>query len=187
MRIKGLVLAAGRSSRLGQPKQLLKTGSMTLLEHIEHRLLPLCDELWVVLGYQHEIMQQHIQQASVIVNPHWRKGMGHSLKTGFRQISADADAVLVALCDQPYITQSHYQSLIKTAHQHRQHLISSTYDGKPGVPAVFTPPHFSAVLSIGDEQGARSLLRQTNEQHISINCPQGNHDIDTADQLSGLS
>lgn len=186
MKISGLILAAGNSSRLGQPKQLLTHKGTTLLRHIEQQLMTACDELLVVLGHDQQRMRTQLQQARVVINNNWHKGMGHSLKLGFKELHHHSDAILVALCDQPFIPTSHYQGLADTIRKHPDHLISSHYADRCGVPAVFSPAFFPAVLALSDQQGARNLLRQNQPNHITLPCPQAAKDIDVEAQINHL-
>ena len=187
MKISGLILAAGDSSRLGQPKQLLNINGRTLLQHVEQQLYPLCDDLLVVLGHAHERMGRQLHQARTLINSEWQKGMGHSLKTGFKELSSSSDAILVALSDQPFIPTQHYQQLITCARQNTGHLISSQYAGHRGVPAAIGEDYFTAVQALSDEHGARSLLRQNLPNHISFPCAEAASDIDTQSQADALN
>ena len=187
MNISGLILAAGDSSRLGQPKQLLRFGQHSLIQHIEQQLAPLCDHLWVVLGHQHALIAQQLQRSNTVLNPDWQLGMGHSIKTGISQLPADTDGVLIALCDQPHISQTHYQQMLDQARQNPQAIISSYYQQQAGVPVWFPATLFSKLLKIDDQQGARKIISQFTGQHISLPCPAATLDIDTPEQLSRLS
>jgi molybdenum cofactor cytidylyltransferase len=188
MKVAGLILAAGHSSRLGTSKQLLRFDQQhNLLQHTEQLLYPLCDALWVVLGHQHEQMVTQLQHAIPIINENWQRGMGHSLKTGCQLVADSADAILIALCDQPLITQSHYQALISTARNNPACIISSHYQNRPGVPALFPAALLPAIMQIDDAQGARTVIEGHPQQHITLPCPQAVIDIDTPEDLQAWS
>ena len=116
--IVGLVLAAGASTRLGEPKQLVHFMGQTLINRTANHLLTCCDQVCVVTGHQHDLIREHLAQAHAIHNPNWALGMGSSLKTGLQNLPPTCDAVLVAVCDQYLIPASHFQALIL---QHRAH------------------------------------------------------------------
>ncbi len=111
-KVGGLLLAAGGSSRLGQPKQLLQFKGKTLLRHAAEAMAgSMCDPVVVVLGAETERSANEIEGLPVVacVNENWQIGMSSSIKAGLaklcREIEPDIDAVLISLCDQPFVTR----------------------------------------------------------------------------------
>ena len=182
----GVILAAGQSKRLGQAKQLVPYQGRSLLQHIEHTLTPLLDQLYVVLGHDHQKFQPLIQAAQIVINPNWSEGMGGSLRWGIQAAAPGADVILVALCDQPKIPAQHYRSLLHQAFTHPDSLVATGHGESPGVPAVFQRPHFQALLQHGGELGAKKWLQSQVWPLITVPCTQASFDVDTPHHLDRL-
>jgi CTP:molybdopterin cytidylyltransferase MocA len=171
-----VILAAGASSRLGQPKQLVEIGGETLLERTVRAAEDAgCWPVVVVLGAEarHVMSQCPLRSVAVIVNPAWREGMASSLRLGVAAITS-WDGVLLMTCDQPAVTAEHLQALTASGE-----IASSAYGGQRGVPAYFPAAAFSDLLQLRGDSGARDLLNQTR----TIDLPGGELDIDTATDL----
>lgn len=186
MKINGLILAAGSSSRLGQPKQLVLYENQTLLQRIEQTLWPMVDNLFVVLGSQHEQISATLKHAVPLLNDGWQSGMGDSLVVGMQRAKGQADAVLVALCDQPKIPKSHYQKLLQLAAENRGHIIATAYNKLTGVPAVFQQFHFAALDELRGEKGAQALLRQGRFPLKTVACDAAAFDVDLPEHVHAL-
>ncbi len=186
MKIHGLILAAGRSSRLGQPKQLINFNGLSLLQHTEKLINPHVSQLYVVLGYQHKTIQKELRSAKTVVNNQWQLGMGTSISCGLKSAEKTADAILIALCDQPLIPEFHYQKLSHYAKQNPNKIITTSYAKTLGVPAIFPQSYFSELKNLHSEKGAQPLLIKHRQQVVSVNCEAATSDIDTPDQLSDL-
>src|SRR5690349_3371926 len=108
-----VILAAGASTRMGQSKQLLKWSDQTLLNHTIDTALSTAASVTVVLGANEQTHKEAIKgkKVSVVVNSDWQSGMGSSLKAGVRSLSKDPDAVIVMVCDQPYVSKEHLIAL----------------------------------------------------------------------------
>ncbi len=180
MNILGLVLAAGESSRLGQKKQLVRYQGEYLLARTIKQLETLLPTVHVVLGASHANIQQQIHIEHPIINPDWPLGMGHSLATGIQHLPP-CDAVLIALCDQYLIPDSHYQALVQAAHKHSNRIIATEHQSV-GVPAVFPQQQFNALIELTGQQGAKSIIKQHN--NLTIACPEAAFDVDTPEDLS---
>jgi len=187
MKLHGLILAAGESKRLGQPKQLIKYRNQTLLSSIEQKLLECCDQVFVVLGFQTELFKNEISSAKIIINPDWQSGMGSSLAMGASIASKQADGLLIALCDQPLIEMTHYKQLSQIFKQHPSQIIATRYQQQNGVPAIFPEKYFQQLTDIKNKSGAQFLIHQNNEQVLNIECQAASYDIDYAEDLSKLA
>lgn len=184
MSITILLLAAGSSTRMGQSKQLLPVNGMPLLVHAAHEALNACPRVIIVLGAEAEAHRSVLAGLSVkiVVNPHWQKGMGSSLKQGLAHIlqaEPSLDGILVMVCDQPGATSSHLVNLINEASRSTKAIIASAYGNVRGVPAFFKRPSFDLLSSVGDDSGASKLIRQHPEMVDIIHLPNGDIDIDT--------
>jgi len=187
MKVNGLILAAGNSSRLGQPKQLLKYQGRTLLADIEAKLLACCDQVYVVLGYQPELFRAQINTAQVINNPNWRLGMGSSLACGAQVAGQQVDGLLIALSDQPLITAQHYQSLVKQFNQTPDEIVATSYQDQCGVPVIFPHAYCNELSQINTESGAQSVLQKYPDQVNKIECLTADFDVDTTEDSRMLN
>ncbi|MFM7486100.1 MAG: NTP transferase domain-containing protein [Cytophagales bacterium] len=187
-----LILAAGSSKRLGQPKQLVKFQGHSLLQRTVTIAYACTQQVAVVLGSQYEQHHQHIAHldVAIIPNAHWQKGMGNSLKAGMLGVLSQWPAtteVIVLVCDQPRLTSDHLQRLIKRSGQSSNRVICSSYLNTLGVPALFKNEMFGNLLSMADSEGAKKLIQQNLEDVDSIYFEGGELDIDTPDDLQKIT
>lgn len=186
MKINGLILAAGNSSRLGHDKQLVQYQGVSLIRHIEKTLEPLVNQLYVALGHNHVIMQGELKSAIGIINQCWQHGIGDSLACGVKAAKADADAILIALCDQPRIPQSHYQKMITMAQQHPTRIIATGYAGICGVPVIFPELYFNELFTLTGPQGARGIIGKYPDEVMTLGCDAAEFDVDCKTQVEQL-
>lgn len=163
-----LILAAGRSSRLGTPKQLLTYRGNTLLGHAASHALKFSSEVHVVLGHAHEACESAIAEMPVTigVNPRYHEGIGNSIAYGISQIKSKF--LLIMLCDQPLIPTKHYLQLIGESKANPHSIIASEYDSKPGVPALFPFEYFPSLQKLSGDKGAKPLLISNPCIHVPI-------------------
>jgi CTP:molybdopterin cytidylyltransferase MocA len=167
-----VILAAGASSRLGQPKQLVEIGGETLLERVVRAAEDAgCWPVVVVLGAQARAVleRRSLGSVAVLVNPWWQEGMASSLRLGVAAVSSWNGVVLMT-CDQPTVTAEHIQALTASGD-----VSASAYAGRRGVPAYFPAASFTALLQLTGDSGARDLLKQAR----TVDLPGGELDIDT--------
>jgi len=187
-----ILLAAGSSSRMGQPKQLLPWGAGTLIEHQIQRLLQTGEDLIVVLGANADLILPLLQKYSVIVaiNHAWESGMGSSISCGINQLELhypNAEAVLITLADQPLIPSSHFNDMLKSFSEGHQQIIASTSsEGWLGVPVLFDKCYFSELCNLRGEKGAKSLIQKYPGQIKALECNEIIKDIDTLDSYFNL-
>lgn len=158
-----LILAAGGSSRMGQPKQLLPFGEGTLLTHAIHVATGIPNaNVYVVLGSESATIRQKIKQekAQIIVNSDWKKGIGTSISEGVNQLASNHSGVLILLADQPMVDASHLKKLIQAFSEQPDRIIATAYPNNNGVPALFGKKYFQDLKELKGDQGAQKLLRQ---------------------------
>lgn len=184
-RIAGLVLAAGASTRLGQPKQLLRLHGELLVERAIRIVREAgADPVFVVLGAGYEPIFEAVSAIMppprVLLNRRWQEGMSTSVALGGAAAERDgADDLLVLTCDQIAVTAAHLRALIEASH--REHVVASFYRESRGVPALFPEFSFHALQALTGDRGARELLQQADV--LSVPFPEGDLDIDTPDDL----
>ena len=179
-----IILAAGNSSRLGQPKQLLDYRGKTLLQHmIDEALASNAGSVVVVLGANSELIceKTKMKGTTVIINDHWASGMASSIRVAIEAIASerDIDGALLTLCDQPHVDSGLLKALMKTQHESGKSIVACTYEGIVGVPAIFSRDLFPALLSLKGQEGARKLIAANPHRLEVIPFPKGIIDIDT--------
>jgi len=152
--IAHIILAAGSSSRMGSPKQLLPWKSGSLIEH-ELRKSMQIEQLttYVVLGANFEIIKKEITHFPVHVlrNENWHLGMGTSISFGVQHIlnaKRMYDALLITLVDQPFVDIEHLNSLILGYTQNQDKIIATEMKDVMGVPAIFPKEYFEELAFI---------------------------------------
>lgn len=180
-----LLLAAGSSSRMGQPKQLLQWGNTTLIEHQIVTLRKTGSPVHVVLGSNSDLIIPNISKykISIIINEKWKDGMGSSISCGISQILKswpEANGVLIALVDQPLIAASYFEMMIAGFKPGcRQIIVSQSTSGWLGVPALFDKYYFKHLLKLNADEGAKKIISRF-EDRLSIHiCNDIQEDIDT--------
>jgi molybdenum cofactor cytidylyltransferase len=192
VKIPHLLLSAGDSRRMGQPKQLLSWGKRTLIEHqIQIRLLT-GQEVIVVLGGNSEKILPVIEKLNVtiLVNKEWLNGMGNSLAYGIKMLSKEfntADGVLISLVDQPLVSTSHFENMINSFHPgSRQIIVSESASGWRGVPVLFDKIYFEELKQLTGNDGARIIIHKHLSFVKAIECGNLLEDIDTPDAYRQL-
>ena len=183
-----LILAAGASSRLGQPKQLLRVGDKTLLAQICEIALALeTRQVVVVLGAHCEAIRPAIGHlpVGIVVNEAWETGMGSTLACGMSHLPSDVEAVLVLLCDQPLVTPAFLEKLLARWHESTHPIVASAYAGTFGPPAVFSRELFGELAALQGQQGAKRVMQLHDAEMELVDFPEGAFDVDTPEDLAG--
>jgi len=190
-----VLLAAGASTRLGQPKQLLRLpafGDETLLDHmVAIARASGAAPIFVVLGAHAEeiILDCELLGCSLVRNPAWAAGMASSLRAGIAAALENTPAAagaMVMVCDQPGLSAEHLGSLLDAHRSDTNRIVASRYSGRTGVPAIFPCGLFPALLALRGDQGARVLLQQSEAAVYAIDFPGGELDLDSLEDLHRL-
>ena len=182
----GIVLAAGGSRRLGEPKQLLRIGGESLLQRAVRQVLETAPRaLIVVLGAQAERLRDELTQwpVRIVVNADWQQGMASSLRLAAAATEQwpDADRLLVGV-DQPALDGAHLQRLLQRAASHPGVDVLSGYAGIAGIPALLRPDTFALARDLHGDHGLRALLRERATEvveHAALA-----QDLDTQDDVA---
>lgn len=180
-----ILLAAGASTRLGQPKQLLEVHEKPLIEHtLEQALALKAHSLITVLGANANRIKEEIAHLPIelVLNPNWDTGIASSITIGIQtleKIHPTAEAVLILLCDQPYISATLIQKLASHFHENEKLIVASEYGNTFGVPAIFDKSLFDALKNIKGDKGAKSIIKKYFKETCFIPFPEGEFDIDT--------
>lgn len=187
-----LILAAGASSRMGEPKQLLPWKGRPLLAHvlkecagIEPRILG------VVLGAYGERINSAIKGGvhHTYINPDWELGQGSSVSFGSHKLieqEPGLDAILITLADQPLVDTPLLEKLIATAKENPGSAVAVSYPQGFGVPAIFPRPFFSHLQDLNPASGAKHLLRMPGTRVVGVDGQQKTKDVDTPSEYQAL-
>ncbi len=180
MSVAAIILAAGASTRLGQPKQLVELGGERLLERAVRlaREAGLAPVIVVVGARAAEIIAQcDLREAQIVRCERWAEGMGQAVSAGIAAVAeTNAASAMVLTSDMPFITPAHLQALSKRRNEVR----ASGYAGHKGVPAHFPRHVFGELLRLEGDSGARDLLQAA----PSVDLGEDALDIDTPEDLS---
>lgn len=184
--VTGLLLAAGSGSRLGRPKALLEVGGERLVDRGVRTLTAGgCAPVMVVLGAAETV----VRGAHTVHNPDWRTGMGSSVRAGIDALPDSADAVLIALADQPLVTPEAVRRLVR-AHEQGARAAVATYQGNQRNPVLLGREHWSAAYAMAvHDVGARPFLRAYSHLVTAVSCDDiaSPEDIDTVEDLERVS
>lgn len=191
--IAGVVLAAGSGSRFGPgpPKVLARLDGVPLLHHVLEALRKsTVDHVVLVLGHgAEEVMAGcHLDRTTIVVNPDHARGQASSLKAGLLQVGDDAQAVVVALGDQPGITPEVVDALVEAHHRGLGPIVVPTYEGRRGNPVLLGRPVFAPAMLLDGDVGARAIMRERPDWVVELPADglADPRDIDTPDDLRGL-
>jgi molybdenum cofactor cytidylyltransferase len=183
--IRGLVLAAGESKRMGTPKMLLAYGESTIIETVVRRISESdISDLTVVIGADKEPVMKRLKGYNVrfVVNDSFREGMYSSVKCGFNALPADTDAVIVFLGDQPMIKAEVINELIRAWKKSGRGIVIPIFHNKRGHPMLIDKKYMEEVLRLNPEKGLRSILALHEDDIFEMETETASviRDIDTA-------
>ncbi|CAN5841930.1 hypothetical protein BH20ACI4_BH20ACI4_06090 [soil metagenome] len=187
-----IILAAGSSSRLGQPKQLLRFEEKTFLRRsVESAQKSNCFPLVVVLGANFEKIAVEIKDLNceLVFNADWETGMNSSIKTGVKkmlEIAPDISALIIALCDQPFVQSTHFNQLIRKYVETKKPIVAGFYNETFGVPALFAKEIFPELLNLEGDKGAKEIIRKNPDLVAKMYLPEAAFDIDTEEDVKKL-
>lgn len=179
-----VILAAGASTRMGRPKQLLPYGRDSFLSHtVAVALASGCCPIVVVLGAYAEQVHSEVSQlpVRVVKNVQWAQGMSTSIRTGIEALSTEPDleAAVLMLCDQPFVSVQVINQLIRAYQVTGKSIVASEYAGTLGVPVLFKQTLFSELMALSSREGAKQIIRKYTHQAIGVPFSDGAIDIDT--------
>lgn len=180
-----ILLAAGPSNRMGQPKQLLLYQGKTLLERmLQAASGSVYEQVIVVLGAYSESMEKLIDpsKATIVQNNNWEEGIASSIRSGLTALIAGPnhiDAAVFIVCDQPFVSTALLNKLAQKMEETGTKIIASAYGGTVGTPALFDKSFFPALLKLQGHDGAKKIIMEERENMGTVSFPMGDFDIDT--------
>ncbi|WP_051908101.1 NTP transferase domain-containing protein [Flavimarina sp. Hel_I_48] len=183
--IKILVLAAGKSKRMGKPKQLLPVADLTLIElALRSAEKARVSGVYCVLGANAEAIKPVIanHDISIIENAQWEEGIGKSISEGAKAIlerEPKTTGILILLADQPNIDANYLEKIITNFEERPDTVIASDYGGFYGVPSLFSKPYFDILTGFTTDSGAKDFLNDPSIPVIGVKSVEKLNDIDT--------
>lgn len=184
-----IILAAGNSSRLGQPKQLLDYQGKTLLCHTVEQALAVSSRVIVVTGSENSGIKKETGSALTVQNENWQEGMASSIHKGLNEMLVtypETENILITVCDQPHIDASVFSELIEKRHSSGKGIMASHYSGTLGTPVLFSRSYFNDLLQLSGQEGAKKLLVKYRDDVGQVMFEKGSVDIDTPEDYQKL-
>jgi molybdenum cofactor cytidylyltransferase len=187
-----IILAAGQSSRLGIPKQLLHHHGKTLLQHtIDVAKQASLQPIIVVLGANYEQLAKEIDMTGIhaVRNDDWHTGIASSICCGINnllEIDPSSNAAILMVCDQPHINASLLHDLQNTQKSTGKMIVASKYADTNGIPALFHKNLFDILLKLSGDTGAKKIMQQYPHLLTTVPFPLGSIDIDTLEDYEML-
>lgn len=186
-----IILAAGSSSRMGQPKQqLLYKGATLLANAVKAAGHSKANQVIVVLGANAEQIQNDlaVEPVQKVLNNDWQQGMASSIHAGIKALQTEGQQVksaILMLCDQPFVSTDLLNRMI-AAQVDEESIIACAYQDTLGAPVLFGNAYFADLLALKGQEGAKKLLMKHHQQVIAIQFPEGRIDIDTPEDYQKL-
>ena len=169
--INAIILAAGESRRMGKPKPLLRFEDTTFLEQIVSVLRLSCvDRITVVLGAKAKAIQKSIDLSgtNVVINKNYHKGQLSSLIAGLENTPAEAEAILVCLVDNPFITTTLVDQIVGVFKNTKGPIVVPVFNKKRGHPALFAKSLFKELINAPAQEGARYVLYSNEDKVVEL-------------------
>jgi molybdenum cofactor cytidylyltransferase len=175
--VAAIILAAGKSTRMGEPKQLLRLGGGTVLgQTIENVRRSRMDEIVLVLGSSAEAIRRQLpisllEGLKVVINPAYTQGMASSLRAGLSALDAQVDAALIILADQPFVRPQTLNQIAQLAQQHpssRAQIVIPSYQGVRGNPVLLDRSVFAEVMALQGDVGCRAIFGSHTERTLNL-------------------
>lgn len=186
-----LILAAGASSRMGVSKQMLPVGGTSLMgKTITTALETKLKNIVVVLGSnadEHRIAANEFP-VTTLLNTEWQKGMGTSIKIGVNHLAKtnSLQGIIILVCDQPTLSSDVLTSLVNKQKETQKPIIACRYANTVGVPALFMSDTFEKLRTLKDDQGAKKIILQNQNEVSVIDFPSGEIDLDTPEDYDNF-
>lgn len=165
--VTGVILAAGQGKRMGEPKQLLPLGGEAMVLHVARTACQAgFDNVIVITGAYESVVKQVVQDLplQVIYNEDWEQGQSTSVKKAVLSITAEKQAVVFLLADQPLVSSALMNRIIKAYHETKASIIIPRAQNQPGNPVLFDLGVWrSVLLELAGDEGARQIIRKNQE------------------------
>jgi len=192
-RVGAVILAAGKSARMGEAKQLLRLGTGTVLGRtLENVCAASLDEVVIVLGASAEAIREQLAGAlagvRVAVNPEYETGMASSLRTGLAALSSDIDAALIVLGDQPFVRPETLDRIVEEYRRTQAQILIPIHEGARGNPVLLDRSLFAEARALEGDVGCRAIFGKHPDEivYVEVNDPGVLMDIDSREDYERL-
>lgn len=171
--VAALILAAGRSSRMGKFKPLLPIGEHTLIEQVIKNIRAASIErILVVVGYQAEILIPVLErnQVSWVENPDYTQEMFLSVKVGIKRLDKSIPAFFLMPCDMPFVLPQTYGKLLSVFDPEQMDIIRPRYLNRNGHPVLISASKIPSIAMYSSDGGLRSLVKQQDWRIADLEC-----------------
>ena len=191
MKVAGIILAAGESSRMGRDKALLEYRGATFLEHLLGLFLPRVTPVVVVLGHHADRIAATIAPRvglQVAINANYQAGQLSSLQTGIRALPPDAPAALVTLVDHPAVAAATIDAMLERFGSTAAALVVPRCQGRRGHPVLFSRRLLGEILALPSSATAKQVVHAYQEEavYLDVDDPGAVRDIDTPAEYQSL-
>jgi molybdenum cofactor cytidylyltransferase len=195
--LNAIILAAGKSGRLGEPKAFLQFEGKTFIINILEKLLSYCNKMVVVFGYQSARMIEMLSSEKIFrdkrdriiieVNQNYERGMFSSIQSGLKQVH-NSNYILIHQVDQPGLPQKFYEEFVFQIDSNFDWLQPS-YSGRVGHPIIINKKVVDLILAETIESNLRFLKNryQLTQKIWECSYPEIHQDIDTIEDYLKLS
>jgi molybdenum cofactor cytidylyltransferase len=191
-KVAAVVLAAGGSTRMGKPKQLLMVRGRPMLRRVCEAVCAIgLEQVVVVVGAHQEVVMKALDglPAAVVVNEDWLRGLSGSLRAGIGALRPGIEAALVVLADQPALTPELLSTLVDRYRATGAPIVAPVYKGQRGNPVLFDRALFPELMGVEGDRGGRQLLKRHERQvdQVETMDPAVLMDIDTWQDYESLA
>jgi molybdenum cofactor cytidylyltransferase len=187
--IAGLLLAAGGARRFGSQKLVARLGGTAIVRHAADALRAGVDELVVVVGSDAPVVRDALAglEARFVDNHAWANGLSTSLHAGIQAVRAEADAVVVALGDQPGLDPAQVNAVVARWRSSGRPIVVTRYRGERGHPVLLDRAVFAELSDVTGDIGARALMDRDPSRVAYVDAQQpAPRDVDRPADLEAL-
>jgi molybdenum cofactor cytidylyltransferase len=180
--IWAIILAAGESKRMGEPKMLLPFGGKTIIEAVTESVVSSeVEGSLVVVGAERERIEEKIKDygIKIVFNPDFRSGMLSSVQCGFKAVPEGTRAVLIVLGDQPRISSGIINQLIEASKKTGKGIVLPVFEGERGHPVIIDMKYREEVENLRPDIGLRGTVYSHPEDILEV-------EVDTASILKDI-
>jgi molybdenum cofactor cytidylyltransferase len=186
-----IILAAGSSTRMKEPKQLLTYDNQSLLAHAIKEAQKSMMPVIVVLGANAKEIKPQIKnlEVEIVINEQWERGMSSSIKAGLKKAVAnfpDMQNCILTVCDQPYISSILFQELVNQKKQSAKNIVACSYANTLGTPSLFDKKYLNELLQLKGDHGAKNILQKYHDDVATVHFENGKFDVDTKQDYEEL-
>ena len=182
--ISAVILAAGASTRFGQPKQLLDWGGVPLLAHVAGVALDAgLEPVIVVLGCQAGATRAALGTwpVQIVMNWRWQEGLSTSVRVGLTALPPETQAVILMQCDQPLVTADLLRRIVARFEETGAAIVHPTHAGQRGTPTLFARHLFPELAAVSGDKGGRAVIARHADEVATVKVTDPNvlADVDT--------